>query len=286
MRKYLSAVIFTMIISCTHNNPDSSIVNGSKTENEKIAYDIIIEKYDEIFAEIENEFESADSARRTELEKLYEKADWDLVVAQKQFIKDNPTSYLCLGILKDIDWSFNNATEYNEYLSVLDTSLNKYEDFKKLKDEVSRLEKVDIGRLAPDFEISDINGELVRFSDIYSKSKYTLLDFWASTCAPCRRENPQILAAYNLYHAKGFDVFGVSTDTKKEMWLNAIEKDGITWTNTCNLKEWNENELVDTYALRQVSANFLIDHLGNIIASNIPGEDLQSMLEELFIDIR
>lgn len=264
---------------------NKAIITGSKTENERKDYIKIVNNFDEIFADIEKEYESADSDRKKELEKLYEKADLNLVSAQKQFIKDNPTSYLCIGILQNIDWCFNSATEYNEYLSLLDTSLFRYDDLKKIKTEVSMLERVDIGKTAPDFEINDINGELIKLSDIYPNYKYTLLDFWASTCSPCRKENRHILAAYERYHDKGFGVFGVSTDTKKELWINAIEKDGLTWINTCNLKKWNNNELVKTYSLRQVSANFLLDNSGKIVASNLRGEDLDAKLDELFKNI-
>lgn len=263
---------------------DKVKVIGSKTEDEKIEYNRILAEFEKKFTDIEKEFESADDKRKVELEKLYEKTDWEMVEAKRQFIKDNPASYLCIRILSDIDWSFNSGTEYNECISALDTSLNKYDELVTLREQVASMEKVDIGKTAPDFEISALNGETVKLSNKYSDSKYLLLDFWASTCGPCRKENKHILEAYNNYHNKGFDVFGVSTDTKKELWVKAIEKDGLLWTNTCNLKKWNDNELVKTFALRQVSANFLLDNSGKIIASNLRGDNLHMKLAELFKD--
>ena len=261
---------------------DKAIITGSKTENENIVYNKILAGFDRKFSDIEKEYENANDTKKVELEKLYDKTDREMVDAQKQFIKDNPTSYLCIKILQDIDWSFNSGKEYNEYISVLDTSLNKYADLVKLKEQATRMEKIDVGKIAPDFEISDIRGEKVKLSDKYSDYKYLLLDFWASTCAPCRKENKHILEAYKKYHDKGFEVFGVSTDTNKERWIKAIDKDGLVWTNTCNLENWNNNELVKTYALRQVSANFLLDNTGKIIASNLRGENLHTKLDELF----
>ena len=91
----------------------------------------------------------------------------------------------------------------------------------------------------------------------------------------------EIEKAYDQYHSYGFDVMGVSTDVRKEQWLEAIEKDGLIWTNLCALQKWNENTLVKTYALRQVSQNFLLDSSGKIIATNLRGEDLVKTLEEL-----
>ena len=260
---------------------DKAIITGSKTEDENKAYHKIVAGYERKFKNIENEYRTADDKRKIELENLYEKTDREMVDAQKQFIKDNTTSYLCIAILKDIDWSFESGKIYNEYISLLDTSLHKYDELVSLKEQVARMEQVDVGKTAPDFEISDLNGENVKLSDKYSDTKYLLLDFWASTCGPCRKENKNILEAYKKYHDQGFDVFGVSTDTRKELWLNAIEKDGLPWTNTCNLKKWNHNELVKTYALRQVSANFLLDHSGKIIASNLRGDGLNTKLSEL-----
>jgi peroxiredoxin len=261
---------------------DKAIIKGSKTENENLAYNKMLEIFERKFSNIENEYKSANENRKKELENLYDKTDREMVDAQKQFIINNPTSYLCIRILQDIDWSFNSGKEYNEYITVLDTTLNKYADMVYLKEQAARMEKVDIGQIAPNFEISDLNGENVILSDKYSDCKYLLLDFWASTCGPCRKENKHILEAYKKYHDKGFDVLGVSTDTKKELWLKAIEKDGLIWTNTCNLKKWETNELVKTYALRQVSANFLVDNTGKIIAANLRGDDLHSKLDELF----
>jgi thiol-disulfide isomerase/thioredoxin len=277
---YLENSKITLHVSIDSLN--KPIVTGSKTEDENKAYREMLAGFERKFKDIGNEYTSADDNRKKELEKLYEKIEWEMVDAQKQFIKDNPTSYLCINILKDIDWSFNSGREYNEYISHIDTSLNKYADLAVLKEQAARMEKVDIGKTAPDFKIIDINGENVKLSDKYSDSKYLLLDFWASTCGPCRKENKHILEAYNKFQDKGFDVFGVSTDTKKELWINAIKKDGLIWTNTCNLKKWNDNDLVKTYALRQVSANFLLDRNGKIIASNLRGDDLYTKLDVLF----
>ena len=143
------------------------------------------------------------------------------------------------------------------------------------------MEKVEVGSMAPDFTMPDVNGKVVRLSDMYSQSKYLLLDFWASHCGPCRKENVNIRLAFDRFHDQGFDVLGVSTDTRKEFWVNAIELDKLIWTNVSSLEPWNENELVGIYALRQTSQNFLIDASGTIISKELRGEELINTLEEL-----
>ena len=259
---------------------DKAIISGSKNEEARMAYSDLMSDFEMEYAKLELQYEDADEKQEVELDKQYEKIEMDQVEVQKQFIKQNPSSFLCINIIYEIDWSFKTATELNEYVSVLDTSLIKTKEVKFLMELVERMEKVEIGAIAPDFAMNDVNGTSVRLSEIYAESELLLLDFWSSTCGPCRKENINIRHAYEKYHEKRFDVRGVSTDTKESMWLKAINDDGLIWTNVCNLKKWGDNEIVSTYALRQVSQNYLIDNTGKIIAKDLRGEDLINKLDE------
>ena len=89
------------------------------------------------------------------------------------------------------------------------------------------------------------------------------------------------MKAYELFHDKGFEVLGISTDTRQNQWINAIAMDGLSWINLCSLKAWSENEVVKLYALRQTSENYLLDASGKIIAKDIRGADLITTLEQL-----
>ncbi|ANI88034.1 hypothetical protein A9P82_01070 [Arachidicoccus ginsenosidimutans] len=142
-------------------------------------------------------------------------------------------------------------------------------------------EKVPVGIKAPDFTENDVNGNPVSLSSF--KGKYVLVDFWASWCAPCRAENPNVVKAYNEYKDKGFNILGVSLDgtSTKNAWLAAIKKDGLTWTEVSDLKGW-ENAAAQLYMVTAIPQNFLIDPNGVIIAKNLRGDALESKLAEIF----
>ena len=132
-----------------------------------------------------------------------------------------------------------------------------------------------VGTVLPEFKQNDVNGKLVSLSSL--RGKYVLIDFWASWCGPCRAENPNVVKAYNAYKAKGFTVLGVSLDQDKAKWLEAIKKDGLTWTQVSDLKYWN-NEVAVKFGIQSIPANFLIDPKGVVIGKDLRGEDLEKIL--------
>lgn len=133
---------------------------------------------------------------------------------------------------------------------------------------------------AQDFTMNDRNDLPVALSSM--KGKVVLVDFWASWCGPCRRENPNVVALYNQYHAKGFDVFSVSLDKTKEPWLAAIEKDGLVWNNhVCDMLGW-QNAAAQLYGVTSIPYTMLLDREGKIIARQLRGEQLAAKLAELF----
>jgi len=111
------------------------------------------------------------------------------------------------------------------------------------------------------------------------KGKYVLVDFWASWCGPCRRENPNVVKTYNAYKDKGFQILSVSLDQPgaKDKWIKAIHDDNLTWTHVSDLKYW-DNEVAKQYGIQAIPANFLLDPEGKIIAKNLRGEDLAAKL--------
>ena len=120
-----------------------------------------------------------------------------------------------------------------------------------------------VGGEAPDFTMNTPDDVPMKLSE--HRGKVLLVDFWASWCGPCRRENPTVVAAYKKYHEKGFDVLGVSLDKTKDRWLKAIEKDGLMWHHVSDLKGW-KNDAAKLYGVTSIPATVLLDREGKIIA--------------------
>ena len=137
-----------------------------------------------------------------------------------------------------------------------------------------------MGEQYTDIQLPGIQGNIVKISDYISKNKYTLIDFWASWCGPCRAEMPTVVKAYTDYHDKGFEVVGVSLDNDKEAWLQAIELLRMPWPQMSDLRGW-DCEGAQLYNVRSIPSNVLIDQQGNIIAKDLRGEDLLNKMAEL-----
>jgi thiol-disulfide isomerase/thioredoxin len=131
-------------------------------------------------------------------------------------------------------------------------------------------------------KFKDKDNKEIKFSQILDKykGKTIFIEVWASWCPDCRKENPNIVAAWNKFKDKNFTILGVSLDRKKEPWLAAIEKDQLTWTHVSDLKDWKSDAAVQ-YAIRWIPMNFLLDPNGVILAVGLEGEALQQKLEEV-----
>jgi len=216
----------------------------------------------------------------------------------KRFIDDNLTSLVSLiALYSQIAanvYVLNPEKDLSYYLKV-DSSLMKnfpdYEPVTTLHNQVSEMKAyLDSKKLAaagtdermeaPEIALPSPQGDTIRLTS--TRGSYVLLDFWASWCAPCRMENPNLVKAYNRFHNQGFQIYQVSLDKTKEAWIKGIQDDRLEkWIHVSDVKYWN-SAVVPLYKIVSIPANYLLDKDGRIIASNLRGDALQRKLDELF----
>lgn len=172
------------------------------------------------------------------------------------------------------------ADEIRNNVKLLDASLSNTTYVKTLLEVANTLESVNIGCDAPDFSAASPEGKEIAMKQVLKGTKYLLVDFWASWCKPCRKENPNVLKAYQMYHDKGFDVLGVSLDKSHDAWTKAIADDGLVWQQVSDLKYW-DCDAAKLYGIRLIPGNVLINSDGKIIARYLKGQDLLDFLGEL-----
>ena len=143
---------------------------------------------------------------------------------------------------------------------------------------VAKLKATAIGQPAPEISLPDPSGKIVSLSSF--RGKYVLVDFWAKWCGPCRRENPNVVKAYNQFKGKNFDILGVSLDRTKADWLQAIQEDGLVWNHVSDLKYF-ESRAAQDYNINGIPFSILVDPSGKIIAKNLRGSELQKTLESV-----
>jgi peroxiredoxin len=137
-----------------------------------------------------------------------------------------------------------------------------------------------VGNKAPEFSAATPDGKELALSE--TLGEYTIIDFWASWCKPCRIENPNVVRVYNKYHKKGLNIVSVSLDRpgQKDRWVKAIEKDKMDWYHVSNLKYW-QDPIPRSYGVRSIPSTFLLDKNGVIIAKNLRGRALEAKMAEL-----
>ncbi len=272
----------TITMDIKMDSLEATKVKGSKTNDEYEAYIKGMDKFEEQFKQLKPEYMQAEQAKDTakisEITKKWDEVQGEQDKYTKDYISKNTKSviaaFLALQNIFSIDFE-----ELQKMNKNFDASIANSVYVKKLKEREEVLGKVQIGQQAPDFSLPNPEGKEVALKEL--RGKVVLVDFWASWCRPCRLENPNVVAAYKKFSPKGFTVLGVSFDEDKDKWVEAIKKDGLTWTHVSDLKGW-QNAAGKLYGIMSVPSNVLLDKEGKIIAKNLREAELHKKLEEVF----
>ena len=283
----------TITVQAVKDSIQKANVRGTKSNVDVAQFLEEVSTYNlalrEISFELRNAMLRKDSLNISDLQDQYDNMVAKLTDFELTYITDNPDSYVSSLILEQQVTSGQiDPAEAQLLFDQLEGNIKKTKSAQNIQKLLSpenveeNKESPGVGDVAPDFQAPNPNGEFVSLYN--TKEKFTLIDFWASWCKPCRDQSPELVELHNNYRSKGVTIMSVSLDRKNESWLQAIINDNLNWTHISNLKHW-QDPIAAEYNVRSIPELFLIDEKGAVLARSHDLASIKSVLKNATADL-
>ena len=276
MKKIIALAFMAMVALTTWAQQKGEL---SEALQQKLAgYEAQLGVYDKQLADLQKQAEASPELigelRQKALKVLEKKTE-----AQWAIVRENKDNLIPVFFIKDLAYNL----EYDELKEVCNPS-NAYYNHAVMdlpKKLLASLEKRAPGKMYTDMTINDLDGKARKLSEWVGKGNYVMIDFWASWCGPCRQEMPNVVANYEKYHKKGFEIIGISFDQKADAWKNAVAQMKMGWPQLSDLGGW-QSAAAGVYGVNSIPASILLDGTGKIVAVNLRAEKLGEKLKEIY----
>ena len=226
-----------------------------------------------------DQLKSADEAVKEAVMEQYEAIEAEASQALKAYIEANCDKQVAAKVFSDARYDLSDEDQ-EAILAKANDTFKAVRGIDKMIEHLNILKNSAVGKKFIDFEMADAEGKMHKLSEFVGNGKVVLIDFWASWCPPCRADMPNLVAAYKQYKSKGFEIVGISLDSKADAWAKGVQDLGITWTQLSDLQGW-KNAGAALYGVNSIPHTILVDKDGTILCKKLHGKEIAAKLEEI-----